>query len=234
MQIAPRAARGGGAALCATAALKGGILFPLRIPPFEPPEKGEGRPPRPPTLQALGLKDCTRCAVQVRCTWLRHELSANRYRYQPRPTPWGASDVSSAADCGAGGGIASLATAGGIAALLRSPPKKQKATDQRRRLSDKFNNIIWGAVNQLAELFKCQHRDVLSLFQRIQGLIVKPILQQIILRNTFFLQRLPQRLVTDDCPHPTFLRAYYMESDEKQILCISPQYDKLPSRRDAQ
>ena len=174
------------------------------------------------TLWGCSLKDCTRCAVQVRCTWLRHESSANRNCSQPRPTPWGASDGGSAADCLR------------AAALLCSPPKEQKATDQRRRLSDKFNNIIWGAVNQLAELFKCQHRDVLSLFQRIQGLIVKPILQQIILRNTFFLQRLPQRLVTDDCPHPTFLRAYYMESDEKQILCISPQYDKLPSRRDAQ
>ena len=84
---------------------------------------------------------------------------------QPRPTPWGASDACSAADCGVGGGIAALAAAGGIAALLRSPPKKQKATNQRRRLSDKFNNIVWGAVNQLAELFECQHRDVLSLFQ---------------------------------------------------------------------
>ena len=62
------------------------------------------------------------------------------------------------------GGIASLAAAGGcgIAALA---VEKAKATNQRRRLSDKFNNIVWGAVNQLAELFECQHRDVLSLFQ---------------------------------------------------------------------
>ena len=51
---------------------KGGILFPKRIPPLEPPEKGEGRPPRPPTLWVCSLKGCTRCAVQVRCTWLRH------------------------------------------------------------------------------------------------------------------------------------------------------------------
>ena len=29
---------------------------------------------------------CTRCAVWVRCTWLRHESSASRYRYQPRLT----------------------------------------------------------------------------------------------------------------------------------------------------
>ena len=30
--------------------IKGGILFPKRIPPLDPPEKGEGSPPRPPTL----------------------------------------------------------------------------------------------------------------------------------------------------------------------------------------
>ena len=41
------------------------------------------------------------------------------------------------------------------------------------------------------QLFQRQQCDVLSLFQRIQSLIVKPILQQIILRNTFFLQRFP-------------------------------------------
>ena len=64
--------------------LKGGILFPKRIPPFEPPEKGGGLPPRPPTLQASGLKDCTRCAVQVQCTWLRHGLLRLRYHAQPR------------------------------------------------------------------------------------------------------------------------------------------------------
>ena len=80
---------------------KGGILFPKRIPPLDPPEKGEGRSPRPPALAVPILKDCTRCAVQVRCTWLRHGSSASRYRQQPRPTPWGASDGGSAADCGA-------------------------------------------------------------------------------------------------------------------------------------
>ena len=53
------------------------------------------------TLWGCSLKDCTRCAVEVRCTWLRHGSSASRYRQQPRPTPWGASDGGSAADCGA-------------------------------------------------------------------------------------------------------------------------------------
>ena len=42
---------------------KGGILFPKRIPPLNPPEKGEGRAPRPPTLTVWSLNGCTRCAV---------------------------------------------------------------------------------------------------------------------------------------------------------------------------
>ena len=52
---------------------KGGILFSKRIPPLNPPEKGKGRPLRPPTLPVWCLKSCTRCAVWARCTWLRHE-----------------------------------------------------------------------------------------------------------------------------------------------------------------
>ena len=42
---------------------KGGILFPKRIPPLNPPEKGEGRAPRPPTLTVCSLNGCTRCAM---------------------------------------------------------------------------------------------------------------------------------------------------------------------------
>ncbi len=42
---------------------KGGILFSKRIPPLNPPEKGKGRPLRPPTLPVWGLKSCTRCAI---------------------------------------------------------------------------------------------------------------------------------------------------------------------------
>ena len=45
---------------------KGGILFPKRIPPLEPPEKGEGRTPRPPTLPDWSSKSCTRCALHSR------------------------------------------------------------------------------------------------------------------------------------------------------------------------
>ena len=42
---------------------KGGILFGKRIPPLNPPEKGEGSSPRPPTLAVCSLKSCTRCAI---------------------------------------------------------------------------------------------------------------------------------------------------------------------------
>ena len=49
---------------CPTAV--GGILFPKRIPPLEPPEKGEGRTPRPPTLPDWSSKSCTRCALHSR------------------------------------------------------------------------------------------------------------------------------------------------------------------------
>ncbi len=42
---------------------KGGILFPKRIPPLKPPEKGEGRPPRPPALRDWSLKKCGACGI---------------------------------------------------------------------------------------------------------------------------------------------------------------------------
>ena len=45
---------------------KGGILFPKRIPPLEPPEKGDGCSPRPPTLSVWCLNNYTRCALHSR------------------------------------------------------------------------------------------------------------------------------------------------------------------------
>nr|DAV55719.1 MAG TPA: hypothetical protein [Caudoviricetes sp.] len=41
--------------------------------PLDPQENARGAAPRPPTLAVYSLNDCTRCAVWVRCTWLRHE-----------------------------------------------------------------------------------------------------------------------------------------------------------------
>ena len=58
-----------GAVFCPTAVGtrgKGGIPFPKRIPPLEPPEKGEGCSPRPPTLPDWSSKSCTRCALHSR------------------------------------------------------------------------------------------------------------------------------------------------------------------------
>ena len=53
---------------------KGDILFLEReYPPYTPKRKDEGSSPRPPTLRDCSLNDCARCAVRVRCTWLRHE-----------------------------------------------------------------------------------------------------------------------------------------------------------------
>ena len=49
-----------GAVFCPTAVGtrgKGGILFPKRIPPLEPPEKGEGRPPSTPDIAGLELEE---------------------------------------------------------------------------------------------------------------------------------------------------------------------------------
>ena len=43
---------------------KGGILFSKRIPPLYPPEKDEGRSPRPPTLRAGSLKSCAACGIR--------------------------------------------------------------------------------------------------------------------------------------------------------------------------
>ena len=52
---------------------KGGILFPKRIPPFEPPEKGKGSCPLTPHIGSLNLEELRSLRNRVRCTWLRHE-----------------------------------------------------------------------------------------------------------------------------------------------------------------
>ncbi len=42
---------------CRGDAGQGGILFPKRIPPLEPPEKGEGENPSTPDIAGLELKE---------------------------------------------------------------------------------------------------------------------------------------------------------------------------------
>ena len=65
---------------------KGGILFPKRIPPLEPPEKGKGSYPLTPHIGSFYLEELHALRNRVRCTWLRHESSAIRYVSQPRLT----------------------------------------------------------------------------------------------------------------------------------------------------
>ena len=52
-----RALRGGKTPAPCGSALKGGILFSKRIPPFEPPEKDEGPSPSTPHIGKLGLEE---------------------------------------------------------------------------------------------------------------------------------------------------------------------------------
>ena len=89
-----------GRAALSAARIKGDTLFLEReYPPLSPERKDEGSCPSTPHIGRLALEELRGLRNRVRCTWLRHESSAIRCRYQPRPTPWGASDGSTAADC---------------------------------------------------------------------------------------------------------------------------------------
>ena len=69
-------------------------------PPLHPPrERDEGSSPSTPHIAGLQLEELRSLRNQVRCTWLRHEsllLVTTRNRAL---LPWGACDVSTAADC---------------------------------------------------------------------------------------------------------------------------------------
>ena len=104
----PKQGNGEGSARCAEGRCsawrctdKGGYsLSRKRVSPLNPREKGRGVLPLDPAyIGSLWLEELRGLRNRVRCTWLRHESSAIRCRYQPRPTPWGASDGSTAADC---------------------------------------------------------------------------------------------------------------------------------------
>ena len=88
--------------------VKGGYsLSRKRVSPFATPErKDEGPSPSTPHIGSLRLEELRSLRNQVRCTWLRHEsllLVTTRNRAL---LPWGASDVTSAADCVRNSGIA--------------------------------------------------------------------------------------------------------------------------------
>ena len=78
--VFPRFARRGVAAPTALLRAKGGILFPKRIPPLKPPEKGEGSPPSTPALAVGRLKDCSACGVIVPAIFYLNDLSCSYLR----------------------------------------------------------------------------------------------------------------------------------------------------------
>ena len=62
--------------------VKGGVLFPKRTPPLEPPEKDEESPPRPRTLAVCSSKSCAACGI--RCGV--HGFAMNPYYSLPLAT----------------------------------------------------------------------------------------------------------------------------------------------------
>ena len=54
--------------------------------PFGTPRERRGETPSTPDIAGLELEELHALRNQVRCTWLRHESSANRYVLQPRLT----------------------------------------------------------------------------------------------------------------------------------------------------
>ena len=89
---------------------KGGILFPKRIPPFEPPEKGKGSCPLTPHIAGFGLEGL-HALHSVSAVYVASPRAPTfRYIYQPRA-------LRSARVT-----VVWRQTACASAALLRSPP----------------------------------------------------------------------------------------------------------------
>ena len=88
---------------------KGGYSLLEREYPLNPREKGRGFLPSTLTLAVCGSKSCAACGIGCGVRGFATNPFISSPFPQPRPTPWGASDGSTAADCLRG------------AALLRSP-----------------------------------------------------------------------------------------------------------------
>ena len=88
------------AALCAAARQRGYSLSEENTP-FASPRERRGASPSTPDIAGFGLEGLHALrsvgAVYMASPWIFCESD----RSQPRPTPWGASDAPSAADCGA-------------------------------------------------------------------------------------------------------------------------------------
>ena len=64
----------------AGSAEKGAILSRERMAPFRSPKRTQGALPLDPAIASEQLEELRSLRNQVRCTWLRHESSASRYR----------------------------------------------------------------------------------------------------------------------------------------------------------
>ena len=93
---------------------KGGVLFRKREHPLYIPQ-------RKAYIAGLAFEELHALRNRLRCTWLRHESSASRYRQQPRA-------LRSARVT-----VARRRTAVRAAALLRSPPGSASGNEKRPR-----------------------------------------------------------------------------------------------------
>ena len=59
--------------------VKGAILFRIREWPLWNPKRMRGEDPSTPDIGSLDFEELHTLRNRVRCTWLRHESSANRY-----------------------------------------------------------------------------------------------------------------------------------------------------------
>ena len=151
--------------------MKGGYsLFEESIPLLIPREKDEGPCPSTPHIGRLGLEQLFCLRNALRCTWLRHGPSAIRGRDQPRPTPWGASDVRwFAGACGAVRHCLRLAARRGVRCWVVEVRRCVRARHCFARRAGGCAVELWAGVHVgrgvalLAALGKCGWRHCLRL-----------------------------------------------------------------------
>ena len=85
MREFPAHGAGGRGSADGAARIRGPFSHVREWPPWTP-KRTQGALPLDPAIAGLQLEGLHALRNQVRCTWLRHESSASRYRYQPRLT----------------------------------------------------------------------------------------------------------------------------------------------------
>ena len=115
-------------------------------------------------------------------------------------------------------------TIGTISALQQPPARgipriHPKIKDHRAALRHgllfEFYDLIGRTTNDSAQLFQCDHGDVLPFFQRIQRFVVDAALQELILRNAVFLHGFPHGPVIKD-------RIHHPRQIYNLIICRKP------------